>query len=380
MLLNRHSLKTLCLAGAAIAWLTGCESGNHQNLAANQAVSVDAQSCGSRAHGEFWFELTDQTSTNDTYICPNGSLGSSIHFLEAQFQCEQGQVIATGTTRLDPDPISSNCNGGGTSPNPNPMPPPNPTPQVCSPGATQSCPIANGSGRQTCNATGSEWNDCQVTSCNSNFIQSGNSCIQNNFTGSGLFHCDAPSHCHISCGNDGRLFRIERGDRGFCSSDIPVNPAGTLSGTGAGNWGWIEGDYHFLTGHFFKANTTNVNIKVSCDVNQRSTRIMFGRQACTFEERGVMNSSTRTRPIWIDGPQQFVTLTGQDLVLDLGRFYPFNRLKKRTAITWTPDEFSGPVLYDTVWWRSGQRTRNNRGTTVIELNIRANMNYKATKY
>ncbi len=383
MTLNRHFLKSLCLAGAAIAWLTGCESGNHQNLAANQAVSVDAQPCGSRAHGEYWFELTDQTSTNDTYVCPNGSLGSSIHFLEAQFQCEQGQVIATGTTRLDPDPISTNCSanggGGGTTPNPNPMPPP--TPQVCSPGATQSCSIANGSGQQTCNAAGSEWNDCQVTSCNTNFVQSGNRCIQNTFTGSGLFHCDA-SFCDVTCGTNTRPDRLYRGEKGFCTTTPPSN---NLRGSNNSNpykgfHAWIQADYN-LHGSFVKAESSTVRVKITCDVNLYRTGISswynFGVRECFYEATGLTQNPIR-RSIWMNrSAQPGVTRSGQALNLNQANFYPFQQLTKHTNHMDYGED--GPVTAAT-YWHNNARTNSDRGDTVIDLEIRANMSYRATKH
>ncbi|MDP2091096.1 MAG: hypothetical protein Q8K30_05890, partial [Candidatus Gracilibacteria bacterium] len=40
---------------------------------------------------------------------------------------------------------------------------------------TQSCVIANGTGSQTWNGTG--WNTCTVTSCDANYVQSGNTCV-----------------------------------------------------------------------------------------------------------------------------------------------------------------------------------------------------------
>lgn len=50
-------------------------------------------------------------------------------------------------------------------------------PQVCTPGTSQSCPIANGTGTQTCDAIGSSYYACQVSTCNSGYVRSGNTCI-----------------------------------------------------------------------------------------------------------------------------------------------------------------------------------------------------------
>ncbi|MFH1503290.1 MAG: hypothetical protein ABIE36_01380 [Candidatus Diapherotrites archaeon] len=55
-----------------------------------------------------------------------------------------------------------------------------PPPQTCTGSPTQSCSITNGVGSQsrTCNSgTWSSWGTCTVQSCNTNYVQSGNTCV-----------------------------------------------------------------------------------------------------------------------------------------------------------------------------------------------------------
>jgi hypothetical protein len=65
-------------------------------------------------------------------------------------------------------------------------------PTTCSGYSTQSCSITNGQGIQsrTCNnGVWSSWNSCTVTSCNSGYQKSGNSCIEKTCTGSSTQSC-----------------------------------------------------------------------------------------------------------------------------------------------------------------------------------------------
>ncbi len=48
--------------------------------------------------------------------------------------------------------------------------------QICVPQSTKSCDIAYGAGSQACQANGSAWNACQVTSCTTGYTVSGNTC------------------------------------------------------------------------------------------------------------------------------------------------------------------------------------------------------------
>ena len=51
-------------------------------------------------------------------------------------------------------------------------------PQVCSPSVgTQSCPISNGAGSQTCNTAGTGWGSCLLVGCDSGFYQQGQQCL-----------------------------------------------------------------------------------------------------------------------------------------------------------------------------------------------------------
>jgi len=49
--------------------------------------------------------------------------------------------------------------------------------QICTPNSTQSCPIPNGQGRQTCSSDGMSWGACQIISCNSGYMQQGTTCV-----------------------------------------------------------------------------------------------------------------------------------------------------------------------------------------------------------
>lgn len=83
---------------------------------------------------------------------------------------------------------SQNCNGSGTgytscvrtSCNPGYVASGNGCiPQVCTPGTqTRSCTISHGTGRQTCNNTGTDWGSCTLVSCNQGYTASGNTCQQ----------------------------------------------------------------------------------------------------------------------------------------------------------------------------------------------------------
>jgi len=48
--------------------------------------------------------------------------------------------------------------------------------QVCTPGSTRSCAITNGTGNQTCDNLGASYGGCNLLNCNSGYTQSGNSC------------------------------------------------------------------------------------------------------------------------------------------------------------------------------------------------------------
>ncbi len=48
--------------------------------------------------------------------------------------------------------------------------------QVCTPGSTRSCTISNGTGNQTCDNLGASYGGCNLLSCNSGYAQNGNAC------------------------------------------------------------------------------------------------------------------------------------------------------------------------------------------------------------
>jgi hypothetical protein len=63
---------------------------------------------------------------------------------------------------------------------------------TCSGSSTQSCSITNGVGNQTrtCNSgTWSAWSTCTVVSCNSGYMQSGNTCVASTCSGSNFQSC-----------------------------------------------------------------------------------------------------------------------------------------------------------------------------------------------
>lgn len=49
----------------------------------------------------------------------------------------------------------------------------------CTPYATQSCPIANGSGSQTCNELGTAFSSCELLTCNTDFHNENSQCLSN---------------------------------------------------------------------------------------------------------------------------------------------------------------------------------------------------------
>lgn len=55
--------------------------------------------------------------------------------------------------------------------------PTGPVTTFCPAGTTTSCTAGNGSGTKTCNATGSAYGSCNLTSCNSGYTLSGGSCV-----------------------------------------------------------------------------------------------------------------------------------------------------------------------------------------------------------
>ncbi len=208
MTLNSHAIRNLCLAGVALAWLSGCEPIGSPVISTTQGSLAEGQFCGEYAHGDLWFEASDQTSIHG-YICADGRPGSATYIIELQLKCENGKAIETGVTRpeqapnrvtcLPPPPPPTRTPPQEDAPPPAPAPPqedtpspaptppqedapppaPAPPPQLCSPGSTQSCPVTNGSGLQFCNITGLEWSVCQVMECDPGFTRSGNLCVIN---------------------------------------------------------------------------------------------------------------------------------------------------------------------------------------------------------
>lgn len=52
-----------------------------------------------------------------------------------------------------------------------------PSPRICTPAASQSCVIPNGTGSRTCNSAGTAYGSCAATSCNSGFDLLNQSCV-----------------------------------------------------------------------------------------------------------------------------------------------------------------------------------------------------------
>lgn len=90
---------------------------------------------------------------------------------------------------------------------------------VCTAGATQSCSVSNGTGKQVCAPDGSAWGSCAAVTCNSGYTLSNGACVSNttssplicqpntqytcsSFTGTGYRTCNAKgtrlSNCQIT--------------------------------------------------------------------------------------------------------------------------------------------------------------------------------------
>ena len=76
--------------------------------------------------------------------------------------------------------------------------------QVCAPSSSRSCAISNGSGTETCNSLGSAYGGCTVSTCNSGYIRSGNSCVADPSSGTpGIPWPNAPQlYCNGACSWD----------------------------------------------------------------------------------------------------------------------------------------------------------------------------------
>jgi len=92
----------------------------------------------------------------------------------------------------------------------------NAPPPVCNAGTKQSCNISNGYGERTCNSVGSAYGSCQVKSCNSGYTLQNGSCVANTpsqnlycspnstktcsvFNGTGVQTCNASGTAYSSC-------------------------------------------------------------------------------------------------------------------------------------------------------------------------------------
>lgn len=69
--------------------------------------------------------------------------------------------------------------------------------QVCTPGSARSCSVTNGAGTETCNNLGSRYQNCTLTSCDAGFTVSGNTCLPTAATdadGDGIADDDEPNY------------------------------------------------------------------------------------------------------------------------------------------------------------------------------------------
>lgn len=75
---------------------------------------------------------------------------------------------------------------------------------VCQPNIASTCAVTGGSGSQTCNGSGTGYGTCAVTSCNSGYYQSGNSCIAQVCSPGGAASCSiANGTAQQTCDNLG---------------------------------------------------------------------------------------------------------------------------------------------------------------------------------
>jgi len=111
--------------------------------------------------------------TDEPSLVAGGQLGNDGNNPQASNPTGNGHpenVLLPSSTPV-PDP---------TSPPPSPPNPVLPVPQVCTPQAIRECTIAHGQGRQTCNAQGTAWGNCQVESCNTGYSFNGSNCVPSN--------------------------------------------------------------------------------------------------------------------------------------------------------------------------------------------------------
>lgn len=103
---------------------------------------------------------------------------------------------------------------------------------ACSPNATQSCSVSNGTGSQACNASGTAWGACSVSACNSGYTLFGGSCYATtqscsvaNGTGIQTFQNGSYGSCQATSCNAGSVLR---GGSCYSLSSIDMSAQGTL--------------------------------------------------------------------------------------------------------------------------------------------------------
>jgi len=146
-----------CSSGAVFNTLTG------QRCTSTPTVTTTSSIPGCTT-GALFSTINGQRCTGTTTTLPAGCTGSN------KFSTISG-VSCTSTTTTTTTVKKGGGGGGGSS---------SPTVATCSGSTTASCTISNGTGSQSRTCTDGNWSGfgtCTVTSCNSGYTQSGNTCV-----------------------------------------------------------------------------------------------------------------------------------------------------------------------------------------------------------
>ncbi len=95
----------------------------------------------------------------------SGATSKTFSFLAGS---TNGTASITGTFEGKSASASMSVSGGATAPAPTP---------ICTANSTRSCTVANGTGQQTCNSSGSAWSSCLASSCNTGYTLQNGSCV-----------------------------------------------------------------------------------------------------------------------------------------------------------------------------------------------------------
>ncbi|MGE0528758.1 MAG: hypothetical protein AB7P49_16955 [Bdellovibrionales bacterium] len=146
-------------------------------------LGVGTQTCNSS--GTAWGTCGEFTSCNSGYNLQNGTCVANVCTPGASQSCTINNGSGTQTcnssgTQWGACGYLTACNSGYNLQNGTCVA------NVCTPGASQSCTINNGTGTQTCNSAGSQWGACgNLTACNSGYELKNGACVVQSPCGEG---------------------------------------------------------------------------------------------------------------------------------------------------------------------------------------------------